>query len=519
MKKILLTICIAITFYNCTKDFITRSSLTQIAEDNFWKSEQDAFLALNGVYSTLQSRSMYGGNLNGWQGFPGFDGLGDNAFNNFKWEGPGNFMEGNIDPSNGPTEAIWNDLYRGIARVNSVIKNVELISEDLVDVDTKQELSGQAYFLRALLYFNLAVYWEDAPLITEPQTLEEAFVPKNSYAEITEQIREDLKLAVEFLPASHPNNLYGYATKGAALGLFARVQLYNKEYDDPQYGVLALTQEVMGLGYSLHPNYAELFTPANETSPEILFSVRFLFGVDTNNGEIFSGTFNGFPKGDVRPMRNLANDYYCTDGLPITVSPLYNPSNATRGNNRDPRANATIYYNTGEVYLTEPLRTFQSNGPTTFGQKKYIRTGPDSEGNAVFGEGSQDFYVIRYADILLMRAEAMAETGDIAGARDLVNQIRDRVGMPSVETVEGAVNQAQMIQIVRHERRVELALEGLRFMDLKRWGEIESAINRAISDNASGYNPVYRGGKSEVFPIPQSEIDVNSNLIQHPDWQ
>ncbi|GAA4809817.1 RagB/SusD family nutrient uptake outer membrane protein [Litoribaculum gwangyangense] len=515
MKKILLTICIAITFYNCTQDYITRSSLTQIAEDNFWKSEQDAFLALNGVYSALQGRSMYGGNLNGWQGFPCFDGLGDNSFNNFKWEGLGNFMEGNIDPSNGPTGAIWNDLYRGIARVNSVIKNVEVISEDLVDLETKQELSGQAYFLRALFYFNLAVYWEDAPLITEPQTLDDAYVPKNTYEQITEQIREDLKLAVEYLPVSHPNNLYGYATKGAALGLFARVQLYNKVYEG-EFGVLNLTQQAMGLGYSLHPNYAELFTPDNETSPEVVFSVRFLRGADTNNGEIFSGTFNGFPKGDVRPMRNLANDYYCTDGLPITSSPLYNPSN--RGANRDPRATASIYYG-GEVYLTEPLRTFQSNGPTTFGQKKYIRTGPDSEGNAVFGEGSQDFYVIRYADILLMRAEAMAETGDVAGARALINQIRGRVGMPAVENVEGAVNQQQMIAIVRHERRVELAFEGLRFMDLKRWGEIENAINRAVSDNASGYNPVYRGGKSEVFPIPQSELDVNPQLEQHPAWK
>lgn len=518
MKKILFTIGIALALSNCTKDYITRSSLTQIAEDNFWQSEEDAFLALNGVYSALQSKSLYGGNLNGWQGFPCFDGLGDNAFNNFKWEGLGDFMEANVDPSNGPIETIWNDLYRGIVRVNSVIKNVQDISEDLVSLETKQELLGQAYFLRALMYFNIAIYFEDAPLITAPQTLEEAFVPKNTYSEITEQIREDLKLAVDYLPPSQPNNLYGYATKGAALGLFARVQLYNKIYDG-EFGVLNLTQQTMGLGYSLHPNYAELFTPENETSPEIIFSVRFLREAGTSNGEIFSGTFNGFPKGDLRPMKNLAEDYYCIDGLPITTSPLYQPGVNTRGNNRDPRANATIYFNKGEVYLTSPLNAFQANGPTTYGTKKYIRTGPDAEGNAVFGEGSQDFYIIRYADILLMRAEALAETGDVSGATGLINQIRDRVNMPHVEDVEGAVNQTQMIAIVRHERRVELAMEGLRFMDLKRWGKIEEAFSRAIGDNASGYNPQYRGRKSEVFPIPQSEIDVNPNLTQNPDWQ
>ena len=179
MKKIISILTIVLIFTSCSNDFLEQSSRTQIAENNFWKSESDAFLALNGVYSVLQSRSIYGGNLNGWQGFPCFDGLGDNSFNNFKWEGLGIFMEGTIDPANGPTEAIWNDLYRGIARVNAVIKNVELISEDLVDAETKQELLGQAYFLRALFYFNLAVYWEDAPLITEPQILEEAFVAKN----------------------------------------------------------------------------------------------------------------------------------------------------------------------------------------------------------------------------------------------------------------------------------------------------------------------------------------------------
>ena len=283
MKKILFAIGFALTLTNCSNDFIDRASLTQIAENNFWTSESDAFLALNAVYSTLQSKSMYGGNLNGWQGFPNFDGLGDNSFNNFKWEGLGNFMEGNIDPSNGPTEAIWNSLYQGISRVNSVVKNVNDISEDVIPLETKNELLGQAYFLRALFYFNLSVYFEDAPLITEPQTLQDAFVPKNTYAEITEQVRTDLKLAVDFLPVSHPNDLYGYATKGAALGLFARVQLYNKEYNG-EFGVLALTEQAMGLGYALHPNYAELFTPENETSPEIIFSIRFLRGDDTSNG-------------------------------------------------------------------------------------------------------------------------------------------------------------------------------------------------------------------------------------------
>jgi hypothetical protein len=513
MKKIIVAICIVLTVTSCNDDFLVTPSKVDIAEGNFWQSEKDGFLALNGVYSTLQSKSMYGGNLNGWQGFPGFDNLGDNAFNQYKWEGPGEFMEGILDPSSGPIEAIWLDLYRGIARVNSVIRNVETISEDLVPLEAKKALLGQAYFLRALMYFNISVYFEDAPLITEPQTLKTAYVAKNTYAEITAQIREDLTLAIDYLPVSHPSNLSGYATKGAALGLFARVQLYNKEYNG-ELGVIKLTEQALGLGYSLHPNYAELFTPKNEQSSEIVFSIRFLRGNDTSNGENFSATYAGSPKVDQRPMPNLANDYYCTDGLPISRSPLFNK--ATERQNRDPRATATLYF-TGDQFFVNPNR-FLSNSPTKYGMRKYIRNSADAEGNREFEESSQDFYVIRYADILLMRAEAMAETGDVSGASGLINQVRNRVGMPSIAAAEGVVNQQQMIAIVRHERRVELALEGLRFMDLKRWGTMESAFNRASSDPVGSYNPQYLGPKSEVFPIPQSEIDVNPKLVQHPSW-
>ena len=498
----------------CSNDFVERSSLTNIAEGNFWKNESDAFLALNGVYAVLQNKSMYGGNLNGWQGFPGFDGIGDNAYNQFEWEGPGIFMEGNITPASGQTAAIWNDSFRGIARANSVIKNVQEISEDLINNDTKKELLGQAYFLRALFYFNLSVYFEDAPLILEPQTVETAFVPKNSFDEITAQIIEDLKLAVEYLPTTHPDELFGYATKGAALGLFSRVQLYNQEYTGP-FGVIELTNQIMGLGYSLNPSYSELFTPDGEESPEVVFSVRFLRGDGTSSGENFSGTFAGTPKVDQRPMPNLVNDYYCIDGLPITASPLFNPSDERV--NRDPRALATIYFN-GDQYFDDPVRIFPGNGPTGYGMRKYIRRGADAEGNREFAEASQDFYLIRYADVLLMRAEAMAETGDISGAAGLVNLVRTRVNMPLVEDVEGAVGQSQMIEIVRHERRVELALEGLRFIDLKRWGTVEEAFQRALSDPVGPYNPQYLGGRSEVFPVPQSELDVNPQLEQHPDW-
>lgn len=516
MKKIVITICILVIFSNCSDDYLNRPSETQLSADTFFKSEEDVFLALNGVYSALQSAGMYGGGLNQWQGIPGFDCLGDNAFNQYKWEGPGIYMEGTATPNTGIFNQLWTDHYRAIARANLVIQNVKNISTDLVSQTKKNELLGQAYFLRGLLYFNIAVYYEEAPLITEPQALEDAYVPKNTYNEITAQIVKDLTFASENLPVSQ-GDLFGYATKAAAYGLFARVQLYNGVFEGP-IGVLNLTQKSIAAGGSLDPNYGELFSLAGEQSSEILFSVRFLQNAITSNAETFSGTFAGTPKVDQRPMPNLVDDYYCIDGLPITQSPLYNPNN--KGANRDPRANATIYFR-GDQYLTEPVRIFPGNGPTGFGMRKYIRRAPDANtGVGLAGGGSQDFYVLRYADVLLMRAEALVETNNIPEAMQLVNLVRARVGMPRVEDVEGSnLNQNQMRRVVRHERRVELALEGLRFMDLKRWGEVEQATIRAIADPVGPYNPQYLGRKSEVFPIPQNEVDVNPQLTQNPAWQ
>jgi len=516
MKKFgIVLIASFVLLTNCNDNFLNTSSLTQPSGDQKFESVDDVNLALNGVYSVLQSSTLYGGALNGWQGYPGFDGIGDNAFNQFKWEGPGIFMEGNLTPSTGPVLAHWTDLYSGIARVNLVIDQLNELEEGALSEQQINESLGQAYFLRSLFYFNLAVYFEEAPLILEPQTVDESYVAKNTYEEITAQIVEDLKFASNNLPISYPGEFYGYATQGAALALFARVQLYNKVYEG-EFGVISLTDDILGMGYSLHPDYGELFTTESENSPEVVFAVRFERDDSFNNGETFSGTFAGSPKADQRPMPNLVNDYYCTDGLPITESPLYDPND--EGDNRDPRANATIYFEE-DVWLEDLGRVFTGNSPTNYGMKKYIRKNEaDENGIRSFEPGSQDFYVIRYADVLLMRAEAMAETGDIPGARDLVNEVRARVGMPSVEDVEGSVNQAEMIDIVRHERRVELALEGLRFMDLKRWGTIEEAFQRAAADPVGPYNPNYLGGRSEVFPIPQNEIDVNPNLEQNPVW-
>ncbi|MGD9556902.1 MAG: RagB/SusD family nutrient uptake outer membrane protein [Mangrovibacterium sp.] len=513
MKRYIYILAVLTGLMSCSDDFLDKRSLTQIAESNFWKTEADAQLGINGVYEVLQRRYLYSGQLNGKAGLPVYDNFTDNSYNQWEWEGPGRYVEGMLDPSELLFEYFWGDNYAGVARANQAIANIDRMTEEQIELSRKESLLGQAFFLRALFYFNLAVFYEDVPLITEPQTLQEAYVAKNSYAEVIAQVIADLEYAQSKLPVSQPGELYGYATKGSALGLLSRVYLY-----DGQYGkVVEKTGEMLSLGYGLYSDYGTLFTQASEKSNEIVFSVRFLYGADHNNGEVFSALYLSTPKIDVRPLPNAVDDFYCTDGLPVNQSPLYNPQD--KKGNRDPRLSASVYFK-GDVYHLDPERKYDGGGPTKFGLKKYLRNATSPEGFTVTQPGSQDFYVIRYADVLLMRAEALIEANTLnQEVYDLINVVRGRVGMPKVEDVEGTgLSQDQLRQIVRHERRVELAFEGLRFTDLKRWGIMEEAYQRMTNDPVTGLDPLYQGRKSETFPVPLSELDANKNLTQHSAW-
>jgi starch-binding outer membrane protein, SusD/RagB family len=523
MKKIIILIFTVVLFTNCKKDFLSRSSLTELAEDNFWKNSADAQVGINGIYDVLQDRLIYGGGLNEFNGIglPLYDTFTDNAFNSYRFEGPASYIEGNLDPSGRIFSNFWAANYRGIARSNSAIENISKMTSTQINDANKAFLIAQARFLRALFYFNVAVYFEDAPLITETQLLENAYVPKNNQQEILTQVVEDLTAASEVLPVTVSADLTGYATKGAALGLLARVHLFSKNYA----AAAAAAKGVMDLGfYNLTTPYGTIFTEAGENTREIVFSVRFQEAAGFATGSTFGATFTGQPKVNSQPLANLVNEYYNTAGQPVSF-PTTTPS-ATQKANRDPRLALTIWFR-GDVFATNNAGanvTFGVNSPsnfTTYGQRKYAHTRTSPLGTNTAGAQSQDFYILRYADILLMRAEALIESDPTnPEIYTLINQVRARVTMPSIEAAEGPNRtQAQLRDILRHERRVELAFEGLRFFDLKRWGQVEAAYARMRADNITSYNPNYRGLRSETFPIPLSELDANKNLVQHPAWR
>src|SRR3546814_753653 len=301
------------------------------------------------------------------------------------------------------------------------------------------------------------------------------------------------------------------------LGLLSRVYLYDGQWEN----AAKAAKDVIDLQqYDLTHSYTTQFTEEGENSNDVIFAARFLDAPGFSTGETFSATYVGAPKVDKQPMPNLVADFYCTDGKPITTSTFYNPDAPKE--NRDPRLLATIWFK-GDTYIEDVGKVFKGNNVTGYGLKKYLRRKTSDVGTSPARPGGQDFYILRYADVLLMRAEALIESGQTGEeVYSLINQVRQRpgVGMPTVQDAEGTgLSQSQLREIVRHERRVEMAFEGLRFFDLKRWGTVGEAYQRMVDDDLKGYNPRYQNQRSETFPIPVSELDANKELEQHDAWK
>jgi len=366
MKKIAVIITCVIAFAGCSKDFFDLNNPNQLADGTFWLSTKDAYYGVNGIYNSLCTNALYAGGLNNLTGLPMFDCYGDNGFNQWMYEGAGNYMTGNIDPSYYSFSNFWSALYTTIGRANVAIDNIQKMPSSVITDSIRNNLIGQAKFLRALSYMNLAIYFQDVPLILKPQTLDESYVPKNAFKEVYDSTIADLKFAASVLPVVYPTAQTGYATQGAALGLLARMYLYNKDYQ----GVLDATNAIINLNYySLNASYSTLFTPSGETSKEILFQVRFSTATNDNK-ETFSCTYGGTPKVDELPMPNFVNDFYCTDGKPITTSPKYSAS--TPKANRDPRLTATVYFK-GDVFITDVGTVFNTTPhATNYGLKNIL---------------------------------------------------------------------------------------------------------------------------------------------------
>ncbi len=480
--KYITIFCLLITATSCDKnlELINPNDLSIKAVG---QSEQDLKLLLNGCYDALQKN-----HADAYRFMDNFSGIlnGDLTIN----DGSSNSQEAKY-------LLAWTRSYLLIGRCNvllSIIKDIQSPSSAVKTIES------EALFLRSYAYYQLMVLFKDAPLVTSTQSFSDRFVAKNTQAEIKAQIIKDLDVAILNLPV---NQVYPKVSKGAAITLEAKVYSFFSDWAK----VSQLTNDLISLKkYNLYPNYATLFSEVAENNSEAILSVAYASGV--GEGETFSGIWATTPRQMDPVLPEFANAFYCTDGKPISISPLYNKTKFFE--NRDPRYEASILRE-GEIINKQPFVSKVSE--TGYYLEKYVRLNTTAYGD----DGSVDFMIFRYADVLLLRAEALIESGQLTPeVYQLINQVRSRVKMPKVEDVEGAnLTQAQLRSIVRQERLVELGLEGgIRWFDIKRWNIVEQVYNSITFRKRN-----FRGEKTLFWPIPQTEIDNNPNLIQHDWWK
>lgn len=461
---------------------------TQDAE-NFFNTEEDFDRAIIGVYDMMQPAY-----LNIWIGEIASDNsiAGGESVNDTRGlHEIENMTHGGV---NQELRAVMRVNYTGIARANYIFEN-----QDKIDFEGKELILAEAKFMRAYFYFNLVSYFGDMPLIVDRRISinEIPNTPRTPKAEIYAQIEADLATAINVLPNTPSET--GRLTTGAAMALLGKVLLYQNKYTEASTVLGNLIDSNPG-GYALFDDYSTLFYANNQNISEDVFTVQ----------------FSGLQGGDYGCLICLnGNAAVGFQGIKQYNGPLYADGNAYNLPTQDLydsfaegdiRRDATVL-NLDEFISAQPnsediTYVIGGGGHTGFFNNKYIkRQGeiglPDDDLTSPL-----NYRVIRWADVLLMAAEAFQKSGNDGRARTELNKVRARVDMPAINSSGDALYQA-----ILDERRFELSGEGYRFFDLVRTGQ--------AADNISGFVV----GKNELFPLPQVEIDLaGGNWSQNPGY-
>ncbi|MEY4791248.1 MAG: hypothetical protein RIT34_55 [Bacteroidota bacterium] len=486
MKKLIFTLATIATLAvlpSCEKFLSVDPPYAQDAE-NFFQTPEDYERALVGAYDLLQSSflTLWIGEIASDNAIAGGESVNDSKglhdIDNMTHGGV------NVELRN---VLRWN--YTGITRANYILEH-----KDNIDFPRKAHILAEAKFLRAYYYFELVKYFGDVPLIIDKRIgIEEArTIPRSPKAEVYAQIEADLVAAAAVLTPVAAQK--GRATRGAAKALLGKVYLYQNKFTE----AAAIFDEIIDSGqYSLYPDYSQLFSVAAENNSETIFDVEYtgleggsygcLICLEGNAAVGFQGIrqYTG-------PVYGDGNSYNLpTPELYAAFSPI------------DPRRAATVLdieaFIAAQTNPASITYAIGAGGHTGYYNNKYIKKQgeiglPDNDLTSPV-----NYRVLRYADVLLMAAEAHYQLGNPSRATALVNQIRQRAGIPgaSVNSIEKVYN----------ERRLELSGEGLRFFDLVRTGQ------------AAQYIPGFVVGKHEVFPIPQVEIDLaGGTWSQNPGY-
>lgn len=502
----------AISLVSCNKNLLNVTPPDKLSTTIFWKSPSDADLALTGLYNYLYASG--GGYATSQYQVYAWDNFTDDSYGQYDYGGGTSALASGITPqSGGYVYSYYANNYKAIAAINSFLANVGRV----LSGDKLAQYKGEAFFLRAFNYFWLAELYGNVPLVKDdPFKLDfKKHLTKSDQATVLAFVESDLDSAIAALPDSPYAG--GHAIKATAQGYMVRVLLFEKKYAE----AAAMAKQIIDDGkFSLNPNYqGNFYKPDQNSSKEIMFSIKYQAPAILHQDGVASALSLQRWKGEMG-TQDLVNQYECTDGKSTQTSPLYNPADPY--SNRDPRMRMTFFFPgdtkaQGWPFTDYPVATSGQDSWITgyYAVKKWLTPGITNPDYGTIDDN--DWVLLRYADILLMYAEAQNEAvGPDLSVYSAVNQVRERVGMPDLPA---GLSQSQMRDDIRLERRVEFAMEGLRYFDLRRWGIATQKLNGFVK------NPLFPNIKTkyqdnyQFWPIPQYEIDYNSpELTQNPGY-
>ena len=506
--KIITSFLLLTFLFGCSEDLLDKTPIDRLSPSTFFQNETQCKMALMGVYNAIQPNATP-------SHFYQFEFMSDNGYCQAPWQGSNEVGSWTTNSNSWAPGAKWSMDYAIIARANEFLQDIATAS---VSDAVKNPMVAEAKFLRAYAYSDLITYFGDVPLITKVLAFADAYVKRNPKSEVLTQILADYTEAANALPISYSGSNLGRATKGAALAYKAKILLHNQKWAEAAQAA----KEVIDLKrYDFYPNYADLFTEAHENNVEVIFDIQY---IQTQSQPWPAATpLIEWPTSNI--TADMINSYYMINGKPIT-DPTSGFNDQNPFVNRDPRLDATVVLPGTKMGSAILIPAIAAELPCSARPRKYAEYGvPDVQ------VSSLNTILMRYADICLMRAEALIESGSTAQEiYDLINKVRTRVGMPKVESVEGAgLNQTQLRQILRHERRVEFCMEGTRYADMLRWKDVSLVHDVFGYDKSKLSDPTdpakwvfsqikiatttFNATKGWLWPIPQGDININKNLL------
>ncbi|GAA3643089.1 RagB/SusD family nutrient uptake outer membrane protein [Flavivirga jejuensis] len=510
MKLFIKTCILFLCITNISCDSLELEPLNSIASENFYISGENLNAGLHGIYDALQLNGVYGKQLQ-------LDGISDNCIvvSNFTPDMFA-FAAGSQLQVASSFIDMYQDGYVVIQRANLLLDNADLIEGIAPDDEDLIAAKAEARALRALAYMKLVYLFGDVPFTLTTMSREEALqISRTDRNTVIDFVLDEFAATAALLNAVSSD---GRLTKQAVLGFHAKVMLYearigNQTWANALTAINAAKSAAINGGHSLvdtdtpDNDYKSLFTEANEGNSEFIFSVKFSsIDLSTSYKEEFSWDAGAL---FMHIHQNFADAYDYADGSD------YNPIDDTYVG-RDPRLSVNIMHEgltfNGLTYDGTDTGGFVSSNSPGTATNLFVNKFCTTDFTSSFNEGTLDVPVLRYADILLMEAEALNETG--GDGHTPLNLVRDRAGLPALS----GLSQSALKDEIIHERRVELAFEGQRWFDLITLGIAENTINAIVEENAT----VDRGftvNRNELLPIPQTEIEANPNLLpQNPGY-